>query len=181
MENYIIGFSQVMNLPCILLCLLGTFLGIFFGASPGMTSSMGIALALPLTYSMGIVPGMALLLGIYIGSISGGLITAILINIPGTPASVATTFDGHPMALRGEGRGPHEPFTSVHLEKELHRIDILFDDSILSKIRTPNSEFQQEFLLFCAAITRISMATSPNTATVSHHRTAAIPVGSTAR
>lgn len=103
MENYIIGFSQVMNLPCILLCLLGTFLGIFFGASPGMTSSMGIALALPLTYSMGIVPGMALLLGIYIGSISGGLITAILINIPGTPASVATTFDGHPMALRGEG------------------------------------------------------------------------------
>ena len=68
-----------------------------------MTSSMGIALALPLTYSMGIVNGMSLLLGIYIGSISGGLITAILINIPGTPASVATTFDGHPMALRGEG------------------------------------------------------------------------------
>ena len=46
---------------------------------------------------------MSILLGIYIGSISGGLITAILINIPGTPASVATTFDGHPMAERGEG------------------------------------------------------------------------------
>ncbi len=103
MENYIIGFSQILNPLCLLLCLIGTFLGIFFGASPGMTSSMGIALALPLTYSMGIVPGMSLLLGIYIGSISGGLITAILINIPGTPASVATTFDGHPMALRGEG------------------------------------------------------------------------------
>ena len=103
MANYIIGFSQIMNPLCLLLGLLGTFLGIFFGASPGMTSSMGIALALPLTYSMGIVNGMSLLLGIYIGSISGGLITAILINIPGTPASVATTFDGHPMALRGEG------------------------------------------------------------------------------
>ena len=103
MANYIIGFSQILNPLCMALCLLGTFLGIFFGASPGMTSSMGIALALPLTYSMGIVNGMSLLLGIYIGSISGGLITAILINIPGTPASVATTFDGHPMALRGEG------------------------------------------------------------------------------
>ena len=103
MESYIIGFSQIMNPLCLALCLLGTFLGIFFGASPGMTSSMGIALALPLTYSMGIVNGMSLLLGIYIGSISGGLITAVLINIPGTPASVATTFDGYPMAERGEG------------------------------------------------------------------------------
>lgn len=103
MGNYIIGFSQILNPYTLLLIAIGTFLGIFFGAAPGMTSSMGIALALPVTYSMGIVNGMALLLGIYIGSISGGLITAILLNIPGTPASVATTFDGHPMALRGEG------------------------------------------------------------------------------
>ncbi len=103
MANYIIGFSQILNPVSLLLVAIGTFLGIFFGAAPGMTSSMGIALALPVTYSMGIVDGMALLLGIYIGSISGGLITAILLNIPGTPASVATTFDGHPMALRGEG------------------------------------------------------------------------------
>ena len=103
MENYIMGFAQILNPMTMMLCLIGTFLGIFFGASPGMTSSMGIALALPITYSMDIVNGMSLLLGIYIGSISGGLITAILINIPGTPASVATTFDGHPMALRGDG------------------------------------------------------------------------------
>ena len=103
MHNFVIGFSQILNPMSLLLILIGTFLGIFFGAAPGMTSSMGIALALPVTYAMGIVDGMALLLGIYIGSISGGLITAILLNIPGTPASVATTFDGHPMALRGEG------------------------------------------------------------------------------
>ncbi len=103
MGNYIIGFAQILNPMPLLLVAIGTFLGIFFGAAPGMTSSMGIALALPVTYGMGIVDGMSLLLGIYIGSISGGLITAILLNIPGTPASVATTFDGHPMALRGEG------------------------------------------------------------------------------
>ena len=100
---FAIGFSEIMSLPIMLLCLIGVILGIFFGASPGMTSSMGIALVLPVTYGMSLVHGMAILLGIYIGSISGGLITAILINIPGTPASVATTFDGPPMALRGEG------------------------------------------------------------------------------
>ena len=97
------AFLQIMNIPIMLLCLLGTVLGIFFGAAPGMTSSMGIALVLPITYGMSMEYGMALILGIYIGSISGSLITAILINIPGTPASVATTFDGYPMALRGEG------------------------------------------------------------------------------
>lgn len=98
------AFSLVFSSPIILfLCFIGMILGIFFGASPGMTSSMGIALILPVTYGMSIINGMAILLGIYIGSMSGGLITAILINIPGTPASVATTFDGHPMALRGEG------------------------------------------------------------------------------
>ena len=97
------GFSQIMEPQILLLCLAGVILGIFFGASPGMTSSMGIALILPVTYGMDIVHGMSILLGIYIGSISGGLITAILINIPGTPAAVATTFDGHPMAERGEG------------------------------------------------------------------------------
>ena len=52
----------------------------------------------------------------------------------------------------------YPPFCYNDLEKELHRIDVLFDDSVLSKIRTPKSEFQQEFLLFCAAITRIPMA-----------------------
>ena len=88
------GFSQIMEPQIMLLCLAGVILGIFFGASPGMTSSMGIALILPVTYGMDIIHGMAILLGIYIGSISGGLITAILINIPGTPASVATTFQG---------------------------------------------------------------------------------------
>lgn len=97
------GFGQILDPQIMLLCLAGVILGIFFGASPGMTSSMGIALILPVTYGMDIIHGMAILLGIYIGSISGGLITAILINIPGTPASVATTFDGHPMAERGEG------------------------------------------------------------------------------
>lgn len=103
LELWIEGFTQIMTPTGLILMLIGVILGIFFGATPGMTSSMGIALVLPATYAFSMIHAMCLILGLYIGSISGGLITAILFNIPGTPASVATTFDGHPMAQKGEG------------------------------------------------------------------------------
>lgn len=85
------------------LAIAGTFVGIIFGAIPGMTATMAVAVCLPLTYSLGLSNGLALLLGLYVGGISGGLVPAILLNIPGTPSSITTTFDGYPMALRGEG------------------------------------------------------------------------------
>ncbi|NLO86058.1 MAG: tripartite tricarboxylate transporter permease [Clostridiales bacterium] len=85
------------------LAVLGVVVGIIFGAIPGMTATMAVAVFLPLTYAFDLVPALFLLLGLYVGGISGGLIPAILINIPGTPSSVCTGFDGHPMARRGEG------------------------------------------------------------------------------
>ncbi|WP_417810851.1 tripartite tricarboxylate transporter permease [Thalassospira alkalitolerans] len=81
----------------------GTVIGIIFGAIPGMTATMAVAVCLPLTYSLGLENGLALLLGLYVGGISGGLVPAILLNIPGTPSSIATTFDGYPMTQKGEG------------------------------------------------------------------------------
>ncbi|MBT9386810.1 tripartite tricarboxylate transporter permease [Pseudooceanicola sp. CBS1P-1] len=81
----------------------GTLVGIIFGAIPGMTATMAVAVCLPLTYSLGLDNGLALLLGLYVGGISGGLVPAILLGIPGTPSSITTTFDGYPMAKRGEG------------------------------------------------------------------------------
>ncbi|ALI55323.1 tripartite tricarboxylate transporter permease [Celeribacter marinus] len=81
----------------------GTTVGIIFGAIPGMTATMAVAICLPLTYSLGLENGLALLLGLYVGGISGGLVPAILLGIPGTPSSITTTFDGFPMAKRGEG------------------------------------------------------------------------------
>ena len=81
----------------------GTLIGIIFGAIPGMTATMAVAVCLPLTYSLGLENGLALLLGLYVGGISGGLVPAILLGIPGTPSSITTTFDGYPMAKRGEG------------------------------------------------------------------------------
>lgn len=81
----------------------GTAVGLVFGAIPGMTATMALAVCLPLTYALGLENGLALLLGLYVGGISGGLVPAILLNIPGTPSSIATTFDGYPMTRAGHG------------------------------------------------------------------------------
>lgn len=96
------GFAAIMNPGCIGLILGGTIIGIIFGALPGLTSTMAIALCLPITYTLDTVHGLSFLMGLYIGGISGGLISAILIGIPGTPSSIATTFDGAPMTAKGE-------------------------------------------------------------------------------
>jgi putative tricarboxylic transport membrane protein len=85
------------------IALLGVVIGIIFGALPGMTATMAIAIFLPLTYAYDLTTSVYLLLGLYVGGISGGLVPAILMNIPGTPSSVTTGFDGHPMAMKGEG------------------------------------------------------------------------------
>lgn len=87
----------------VLIALFGVVIGIIFGAIPGMTATMAVATFLPLTYAYDVEMALYLLLGLYVGGISGGLVPAILINIPGTPSSLCTTFDGVPMAKRGEG------------------------------------------------------------------------------
>jgi putative tricarboxylic transport membrane protein len=81
---------------------LGTFLGIVVGAIPGLTGTMLIALSLPLTFGMTPANALALLVAMYVGAISGGLISATLLRMPGTPASVMTTLDGYPMARAGQ-------------------------------------------------------------------------------
>ena len=88
---------------------IGVALGIVIGAIPGLTASMLIALTLPLTFSMNNINSMTLLIGEYVGGVSGGLIAAILLRMPGTPSSIMTTFDGYPMAQQGPGRAGAEP------------------------------------------------------------------------
>lgn len=94
---------QLLTAPTgLILIAIGTSLGITVGAIPGLTGAMVIALTLPLTYSMDAGNAMILLVSMYVGSISGGLITATLLRMPGTPASVMTTLDGYPMAKAGQ-------------------------------------------------------------------------------
>lgn len=96
-------FLSPLDLSFFVLSAAGVLIGIVFGAIPGMTATMAVAVCLPLTYSLDLNHSLALLLGLYVGGISGGLVPAILINIPGTPSSITTTFDGYPMSQRGEG------------------------------------------------------------------------------
>lgn len=100
-ELFLTGFSAVLTLKTMSLILVGVVMGLIFGAIPGLTATMAIAISLPITFGMGPIEGMSLLMGLYIGGVSGGLIPAILLKIPGTPSSIATTFDGYPMAKKG--------------------------------------------------------------------------------
>ena len=97
------GVANVFAPQILLLVTGGVAVGIVFGAVPGLTAVMAIALCLPMTYGLDPAAGLALLVALYVGATSGGLISAILLKIPGTPSSIATTFDGGPMMENGEG------------------------------------------------------------------------------
>jgi len=101
MELFALGIQNVFQPTCLILIFIGTFFGIIFGAIPGLTSTMGVALLIPFTFRMSAIEGTALLVGIFIGGISGGLVSASLLRMPGTPSSVATTFDAYPMVKNG--------------------------------------------------------------------------------
>lgn len=103
MEAMIVGFQAIFGDPfSIALLFFGVFMGIVFGCIPGLTAVLGVTLMIPFTYTMTPVQGLTLLVAIYVGGISGGLITATLINIPGTPSSIFTCYDGYPMAKSGK-------------------------------------------------------------------------------
>ncbi len=94
--------SLVFSYHVIFATVLGTVVGLVFGAIPGLTYSMALALMLPFTFGMEPTGAIALLLGVYVGGMSGGSVSAILLGIPGTPSAAATVIDGYPMALKGE-------------------------------------------------------------------------------
>lgn len=99
------SLSQFVTSPSAMTWMMvGTMLGIIVGAIPGLTGAMLIALTLPLTFSMSGENALVLLVSMYVGSVSGGLISATLLKIPGTPASMMTTFDGYPLAEQGKAR-----------------------------------------------------------------------------
>ena len=96
------GLSQALEPQALLFTIIGTILGIIFGALPGLTSTMAVALLIPLTYSLDPIPGMGMLVGAFCGGTAGGSVSATLLKIPGTPSSICTTFDAHPMAMSGK-------------------------------------------------------------------------------
>ena len=100
MSDILVALGNVFTIGNLAGLIFGTGAGILIGAMPGLSVNMGIALLFPLTFAFQGVGGILMLLGIYCGAIYGGSISAILLKTPGTPASVATTLDGYPMATK---------------------------------------------------------------------------------
>lgn len=92
---------SVLKPDILLLILAGVAVGNIFGCIPGLNAPIAVALALPITFLLDTIPAMGLILGLYFGATSGGLVSAILLKIPGTASNVATCFDGYPLAQKG--------------------------------------------------------------------------------
>ena len=97
------AFNALMDIWVLVAAVSGIVTGIIIGAIPGLGPTMAIALLIPVTFTMSPIPAITLLLGVYQGAIFGGSISAILLNVPGTPSSAATAIDGYAMARKGEG------------------------------------------------------------------------------
>ena len=95
-------FTTSLTPIVFLYMLIGVVAGICIGALPGLTATMGVALLLPMTFGMDAAQGILMLLGIYVGAIYGGSISAVLLHTPGTPASAATAIEGYKLSQRGE-------------------------------------------------------------------------------
>ena len=99
-SSLIYGFGILADPSNILYMVIGVTLGVLIGVLPGLGGANGVAILLPLTFTMSPTAAIIMLSSIYWGALFGGAITSILFNIPGEPWSVATTFDGHPMAVQ---------------------------------------------------------------------------------
>ena len=102
MDAILHSFAYFLNPRFILLCGLGSVAGLFVGAIPGLSVSMATALLVSITYTWSANDAMATVMGVYVVGVFSGALSAILLNIPGAPASVVTTLDGYPLAKRGE-------------------------------------------------------------------------------
>jgi putative tricarboxylic transport membrane protein len=100
-ENIAGAFDAVFHLKNLILMAVGVAAGLVTGAIPGFTITMAVVLTLPFTFGMSAVEGISTMIGVFVGGLSGGLMAGVLTGIPGTPSSVATTFDGYPMTRAG--------------------------------------------------------------------------------
>src|SRR6056300_915179 len=96
-------FGDVFTPVSFGLLLLGTIGGLILGATPGLSPTMAVALLIPFTFHLQPVQGLILLGAAYTSTVAGGAVSAILLKIPGAPANIATTLDGHTMAKKGQG------------------------------------------------------------------------------
>ncbi len=160
-QSLIQGFAVALTFKNLALMFAGIVLGVIIGVLPGLGGANGVAILLPLTFSMAQQPGgttsaIILLSCIYWGALFGGAITSILFNIPGEPWSVATTFDGYPLAQKGRaGNALTAAFTSSFVGALVAVIVITFLSPIVAKFALefgPPEFFAVYLLTFCAFV-----------------------------
>ena len=156
LSNLAQGFGVALTLPNIGYMLIGITLGVLIGVLPGLGGANGIAILLPLTFSMNPTSAIIMLSCIYWGALFGGAITSILFNIPGEPWSVATTFDGYPMAQQGRAaQALTAAFTSSFVGALFAVLLITFLAPWLAKFALkfgPAEFFAVQLLTFCSFI-----------------------------
>ncbi|MBX3643037.1 MAG: tripartite tricarboxylate transporter permease [Rubrivivax sp.] len=150
------GFAVVLTPMNIALMFVGIILGVLIGVLPGLGGANGVAILLPLTFSMSPTSAIVMLSCIYWGALFGGAITSVLFNIPGEPWSVATTFDGYPMAQRGKaGQALTAAFTSSFVGAFVAVVMITFLAPLVAKfaLKFGAPEFFSVYLLtFCSFV-----------------------------
>ena len=154
--NLMQGFAVALTLPNLGYMLVGILLGVLIGVLPGLGGANGVAILLPLTFSMPPASAIIMLSCIYWGALFGGAITSILFNIPGEPWSVATTFDGYPLAQKGRaGEALTAAFTSSFVGALFAVLMITFLAPLVAKFALefgPAEYFGVQFLTFASFI-----------------------------
>src|SRR5690242_15440405 len=154
--NLFHGFAVVVQPFNLVLMVVGIVLGVIVGVLPGLGGANGVAILLPLTFSMSPTSAIIMLSCIYWGALFGGAITSVLFNIPGEPWSVATTFDGYPLAQKGRpGEALTAAFTSSFVGALVAVIVITFLSPIVAKFALefgPPEFFAVYLLTFCAFV-----------------------------
>jgi putative tricarboxylic transport membrane protein len=167
LANLFQGFATVLQPFNIMVMMIGILLGVIIGVLPGLGGANGVAILLPLTFSMSPTSAIIMLSCIYWGALFGGAITSVLFNIPGEPWSVATTFDGHPMARKGQaGEALTAAFTSSFVGALFAVIVITLVAPLVARFALqfgPAEKFAVYFLAFCSFV---GMSKEPPSKTV---------------
>jgi putative tricarboxylic transport membrane protein len=134
-EGILIGLTTALTLQNILMVMVGCFFGTIIGMLPGLGPMTAIALMIPITYGFEAATGLILMAGVYYGAVFGGSTSSILLNAPGVPGTVATSFDGYPMAQQGKaGKALAIAAWSSFAGGTLSAIYLLFMAPSLSKV-----------------------------------------------
>ncbi|MDB5558919.1 MAG: protein of unknown function transrane [Enterovirga sp.] len=156
LSSLIHGFGVLGDPMNIVYMFVGIFLGVLIGVLPGLGGANGVAILLPLTFSMSPVSAIIMLSSIYWGALFGGAITSILFNIPGEPWSVATTFDGYPMAQQGKaGEALTAAFTGSFIGAFIATLLLTFLAPLIARFALnfgPAEFFGVYLLTFCSFV-----------------------------